>query len=516
LKETLRRIELLRTADENPLFKAVLMEKSKRDIAFWCDNFVWSFDPRVSPSLFPIKLFDFQVDYLKWRDEVIELKEHGVIAKSRDMGLSWLNIMHQVHSWLFRSGYKGTFISRKQDLVDKIGDYDSIFEKIRFLLRYLPAWMLPENFSLTDHMPFCKIVNPDNGSLITGQTGDDAGRGGRSTVTDIDEYAFIPRQGRLDAAISQNSDVVFYTSTPNGIGDNFYKKFTNSNIKKFKAHWKSDPRKNDYVLADGTEGKGTTNDVSAVYPWYEKQKSVLEDVVLAAEINIDFAASVEGVFIESKWIQAAVAIDQNENFSKLYAALDVATTGKNSNVLTLGTDKKVYKIIAWKGLDTTQTAYKVHELWDEYQWLALKIDADGVGEGVVSTLKTFQTEYEVVALHGAAKPSEMEWPDGLISQEKFANARAEWWSILRYRIKNAYDLRLGLDVDIEDCLQIPNNSTLLEQLSQPLRKFATNKKILVESKEDLRKRNVSSPDYADSLAYLMAPTENFSDWLLDA
>lgn len=517
--EIVRRIELLNKADKDPFFRQVLLEKSRRDVVFWVNNFCWSYDPRVKPSLFPLRLFEFQERYLHWRQEIINQKSHGVIAKSRDMGLSWLNIMDHVHRWLFTKGFKGTFISRKESLVDKVGDTDSIFEKIRLLLRFLPKWMLPEGFKLDIHAPFCKIINPANQSLITGQAGDEAGRGGRSSISELDEYAFIPRQGKVDAAISQNSDVIFYTSTPNGIGDNFYKKFSSSAIPNFRAHWKDDPRKNLYVLSDGTEGQGWTDRKDAIYPWYEKQKATLDPVVLASEVDIDFAASIEGIFIESKWVQAAINYPTSTR-GKLQAGLDVATTGKNSNVLTIGTDTKVHKILDWQGLDTTQTAHKIIEIWYELpkkeRWFVVKIDGDGAGEGVLSTLRAMDSvPFEVVGLHGVATPSETEWPDGLYSHEKFANSRAEWWSILRWRIKNCYDRERGLDVDIEDCLSIPNHPTLLSQLSQPLRKYSTKKKILVESKDDMRtKRGLSSPDFADSLAYMLAPyeSENF-DWM---
>jgi hypothetical protein len=38
-------------------------------------------------------------------------------------------------------------ITMTQDELDKSGDIDSLFEKLRYSIRLLPQWMLPEGFS---------------------------------------------------------------------------------------------------------------------------------------------------------------------------------------------------------------------------------------------------------------------------------------------------------------------------------------------------------------------------------
>jgi hypothetical protein len=58
---------------------------------------------------------------------------------------------------------------------------------------------------------------------------------------------------------------------------------------------------------------------------------------------------------------------------------------------------------------------------------------------------------------------------------------------------------------LDELISIPNNSDLIAQLSQPLYKTSSNGKILIESKADMAKRGVKSPDYFDSLAYAFAP-----------
>jgi hypothetical protein len=68
-----------------------------------------------------------------------------------------------------------------QDELDKTGDIDSLFEKLRYMLRLLPQWMLPEGFSKeagTTYNQSGTISHPNGTGSINGKTGGkpDAGR----------------------------------------------------------------------------------------------------------------------------------------------------------------------------------------------------------------------------------------------------------------------------------------------------------------------------------------------------
>jgi len=79
-------------------------------------------------------------------------------------------------------------------------------------------------FDIKWHAPHLKIVNPETESTITGEAGDNIGRGGRNSIYFKDESAFYEHPLTIDAALSQNSDVKIDVSTPNGIGNPFYQK----------------------------------------------------------------------------------------------------------------------------------------------------------------------------------------------------------------------------------------------------------------------------------------------------
>jgi hypothetical protein len=482
----LKRLRVLDRASVDIDFRTLVLARSAKDIIFWINTFVFTYDPRRSPATIPFELYPVQEKYLKWRQQRRQLKEHGIVEKSRDMGVSWLNCAAQLHAWLFEPGYAGIIGSRKEILVDRLGDPSSLFQKIRIIIDKLPWWMLPRS-----HVDgYLKLINSDNGATITGEAGSAIGRGSRAAVVDLDEAAFLERSDLIDAAVSQTADVVIYTSTPNGIGNAFYKKRFSGNSSVFTLHWSQHPAKDQ--------------------AWYEKQKAQLDPVIVAAELDINYSASIEGIFIPASWVRAAVNYPLSYKGGAVTAGLDVATTGKNKNVLTIRQGAKVIAVHDWQGLNTTETAFKVRDIAVREKVTHLNFDVDGVGAGVAGTLETTPNlPFTFTPVHGAAKPSEMFWPgEDKTSTEKFYNLRAENYGIVRERFRKTYEVANGIeDYPEDELISIPNNPTLIAQISQPLRKFTNSGKILLESKQDMAKRGVESPDHADSLvlAFIDAP-----------
>ena len=157
----------------------------------------------------------------------------------------------------------------------------------------MPNWMKPKSFVEKVHDNYMRIINPDNGATVTGEAGDNIGRGGRTTMYFLDELAFVERQEAVDAAISQNTNVHIKGSTPNGIGDKFHQDRFSGRYAIFTMAWSDNPDKNWTITFNG----------KLIHPWYEKQLATLDDIVLAQEVDIDYAASVEGVLIPSAWVR---------------------------------------------------------------------------------------------------------------------------------------------------------------------------------------------------------------------
>lgn len=183
---------------------AGLAERYREDPAGWIAHWAVTYDPRKAasdaPTVMPFVPFPRQIEMIAFLHASVDQQQSGLIEKARDMGARWLASAFSVWLWLYRPGAAIGWGSRKEQLVDKIGDPDSIFEKMRIIVRHLPRLMLPAGFDPRDDMPSMKIVNRATGATITGESGDNIGRGGRKLIYFKDESAHYERPEKIEAA----------------------------------------------------------------------------------------------------------------------------------------------------------------------------------------------------------------------------------------------------------------------------------------------------------------------------
>jgi len=521
--ELSRRYFNLCKMDDDPELQAAVLLRCKLDINYFVNEFCYTFDPRERASTLPFILFPKQADYLSWLSILEETQENGLAEKCRDVGFTWLSCVFVLHRFLFFSGRKFGFGSRKLELVDNLDEPDSIFEKFRFLYRHLPKWMMPPSFIPSKHDHINKIVNPNNNSMVSGEGGDNIGRGGRTSMYFVDESAFIERAEKVEGALSQNTRVTVDISTPNGPGNAFYRKRHSGLVSVFEFDWKDDPRKNlwnafsiptpDSPSIYLASGHGWGEDAPPlsrlIYPWYEKEKGRLDPVILAQEIDRDYTASIEGITIPGIWIRAAINLQLPfDSMWDKVAGLDVSDSGKNQSVFGQRQGPILQHIHSWRNKNTTETANFAVEYCNKYHVDALNYDCVGVGAGVKGALASLdkQPAFSIRGINGGEPASKAKWPDGRTSTQKFLNIRAESYWCLRTRFEKTWEyVTLGVQHPIEDLISIPNHQELISQLSQPLYFSTQTGKIKIESKTDMKRRGIQSPDFADMLSYCFSP-----------
>ncbi|MDH4378765.1 MAG: hypothetical protein QE263_02520 [Vampirovibrionales bacterium] len=268
-----QRAALLSAAAHNVALQQLLTEQFRRDPKAFCNAVVWTLDPRESPVIRPFVLYPFQQDTLDSLHASAQCGEDVLIEKSRDMGVSWLVLAWMLHQWLFSKGSQFLVGSRKLDYVDNPGDPTSLFEKLRFMLRQLPPWLLPKGFTVDKHATKLRLRNPATGSVIVGESANPQfSRGGRYKAIFMDEFPFWANDDTAWAAAGQSSPCRMVVGTPYGKHNTFARLRFEGQIKVLTLHWRRHPHKN--------------------AEWYAQQTRRLSPDEIARELDINYNLSV--------------------------------------------------------------------------------------------------------------------------------------------------------------------------------------------------------------------------------
>ncbi len=186
---------IVAAAATSPAFRAGELAICAEDIGYWAAVYGWIEEPRAvegEDTIKPFLPFAFQVKLLQ---QMVELagdpKPADIyVSKTRGLGASWVFCYFAIWGWLFRE-WRGHMVSRREDLVDKPLDLNSLFGKLDFIIKWLPGWIKPEGFTPKDHRLKLLLKNPVTGAQVTGEsTTARTGRGGRATYALEDETAF--------------------------------------------------------------------------------------------------------------------------------------------------------------------------------------------------------------------------------------------------------------------------------------------------------------------------------------
>lgn len=533
------RLNMLRSLikDQNVLqsAKAYYMTHPAEFIMDWMDTY----DPRKSPNntdpaqrgekWMPFIFFYRQKEVIDFFESCSKDQESGLVEKCRDFGLTWLACAYTIWRWLFIKDDAIRWGSRKESLVDRQGDPDSIFEKLRLLIKRLPNIWLPKNFNWRRDSTFMKLVNPENGAVVAGEAGDNIGRGGRSSIYFVDEAAHIERPEKVEAALGDNTNVRIDISSVNGIGNVFHRRrehgvvwTPNGDIPKgyvrvFIADWRDHPLK--------------------TIDWYKRRKAKYEREgmahIFAQEVDRNYSAAISNVVIPYEWIEHCVDAhlkvpyfkkEVGEHLGEYMAGLDVADDGMDRNALTIR-EWVIWRVVEeWGERDPGITARKAVFACREFSGhISCQYDCIGVGAGVKTEYNRLTEDEGIIRRDqipfipwnaGAAvvKPYERIIPDdneSLKNKDFFDNLKAQaWWSLRTRFYKTFKAVTEGAVYPVDELISLDSKMPLLEQLkkelAQPTRGQSSRLKMLIEKKPD----GMKSPNLADSGVMAFFPLSN--------
>lgn len=163
--------------------------------------------------------------------------------------------------------------------------------------------------------------------------------------------------------------------------------------------------------------------------------------------------------------------------------VDVARFGDDQSVILtrIGRDARTIPAVKYRGIDTMQLASRVVEhisMLEKLYRVVVFVDGGGVGGGVIDRLRMLNVL--VIEINFG-------WKSG--DERKYANKRAEMWG----------SMREWLEVG---CIE--NDHDMVADLISVEYGFNVKNQIILESKDDMKKRGLASPDCADALALTFA------------
>lgn len=230
-------------------------------------------------------------------------------------------------------------------------------------------------------------------------------------------------------------------------------------------------------------------------------------------------ADSELAIIKPAWIAAAVDAHKSlgwlgfEAVGEKRLGFDVADEGEDSNALTYRHGAVVLDVKEWHRGDVITSANTVNTYAEQHAVDEIIYDSIGVGAGVKAQLsRVARINVQGFNAGGAVIHPEALYMPGKKNKDMFANLKAQaWWSVRDrfYKTWRAAEGHATYPPDELISLSKSIDKKLLEhlkaELSRPRVDYDGNGRVKVESKKDMLKRGIPSPNMADSLIMAFAP-----------
>lgn len=228
-----------------------------------------------------------------------------------------------------------------------------------------------------------------------------------------------------------------------------------------------------------------------------------DSAMYIAKVLADFPRDVSSKTLPVSWLERCrdTVPEQVDETTAIKLGVDIASDGGDEFTIAkadgwhvtmeytnAGSGNEDAVLVAGKILHHIREAQKVHEARGIGTPVRVKVDAIGVGWGVVSMLKAWGKEgkhqAQIVAVNVSQQARE---------STKFMNQRAEMWWNMRGLIQP------GKDPDEAPLLWLDVEHSELAQLAAPTYSNTSSGRILIEKKSEMKKRGVKSPDRAEAI-----------------
>ena len=427
-------------------------------------------------------------------------KVRALILKGRQQGCSTYVGGRFYHRSTHSNGLR-TFILTHEDPATQ-----NLFEMVNRYHQHCPSVVRPSTGAANaKELYFDKL---DTGYKVGTAGTKGVGRSSTLQLFHGSEVAFWPNAeshaaGVLQAVPDEAGTEVILESTANGLGNFFHQKWQDAEngVGDFIAifvpwYWQEEYRKDcgdDFILTEEEReyqaAYGLDNNQIA---WRRNKIAELKDATLFKQ---EYPATASEAFQMSghdSFIPAPLVVKARKNkvaeSGPLVIGYDPAWTGADSSAMAWRRGRRVLKVERKQGLDTMASAGWCKRVIDEERPSRLFIDVGGIGAGIYDRLVEMGYGDIVRPINFGSSPFEPE-PFGGGGP---ANRRAEIWLKSRDWLEDVAGV------------QVPDDDALQSDACGPGYKYDSNSRILIEKKEDMRKRGVKSPDGWDAVALTFA------------
>ena len=485
---------------ENILAEGEHSAKLGNDLEYFCKHAL-----KLRPKSGPLEPFKFNVAQKKLHALLDEQKAktgrvRAVILKARQLGISTYTAARFYHRTIHSPGLRTIILGHERRASS------NLFQIVKRFHDNLSDELRPSvGTSNAEELIFDRI---DSGYIVAGASGGGTGRSATAQLLHASEVAFWDDLPVQMAALMQTvpdlpgTEIILET-TANGFNDlhSLWRKAeaSESEFMPVFLSWSLDPdyrreTEADFVMsADESklaELHGLTKEQIA---WRRSKISQLGSAEYFAQ---EYPLIASEAFISSdfdSFIPAALVVkarkERTEAYGPLIVGVDPAGMGGDRTSIAFRKGRCITRVESRKGLDTMQVAGWVQKIIREEKPAKVNIDIGGLGVGVYDRLYETSSNRRIInAVNFGGKPVE---PAPLDERGNPAggpaNRRAELWSNLKKALEAG-----------RFCL--PDRDSLQADLVSCGYKFTSEGKLLLESKQDMRKRGVPSPDEADAVA----------------
>ncbi len=214
----------------------------------------------------------------------------------------------------------------------------------------------------------------------------------------------------------------------------------------------------------------------------------------------------DDAIIKRSWVESAVnahlGLDLDLTGAKT-VGYDVADSGADKNAVAVFNGAICEHIEEWKA-EEDELDKSALKAWSLVGKGKLIYDSIGVGAGVGAILKNAgKNSYHKFNAGDAVFNPDKEYAPKITNKAKFENLKAQAWRDVADRLRNTYNaINKGMVYNASELISISSDikdiEALKTELCSPHKDYSKRGLDMVESKKDLAKRGIASPNKADA------------------